>query len=119
MASNKRVSVEDEEAVYLRLRKISELVERLPPAGEIQAITGATDYSITVVQEFAGELRQRGFELDWAMRTLRETTMKSVADVRSTVREILEKDEQAKESIATLSGATERLGAWRNPTTGR
>jgi hypothetical protein len=119
VASKKRVSVEDEEAVYLRLRKITELIERLPPSGEIQKINGAMDYSITVVQAFAGELHSRAWELDSAMRTLQETTKGSVAKVRSTVKEILEKDEQAREQIVNLSAANEQLGQWRNTPTGR
>jgi hypothetical protein len=119
VASSKRVSVEDAEAVYRRLRKITELVERLPSAGEIQAINGAMDYSITVVHEFAGELRQRAMELEWAMQTLQETTKGSAAKVRSTVQGIIDKDEEAKQSVMNLSAENEQLGPWRNTPTGR
>ena len=119
MASTKRVSVEDAEAVYRRLRKISDLVDRLPPSGEIQAIGGATDFMIAAVSEFADELRQRAWELEWAMSTLQENTKRSVADVRMTVQGIIDKDDEAREQVMKLAAENERLGAKPNTATGR
>ena len=119
MASNKRVSVEDAEAVYRRLRQISDLLDRLPPPGEIMAIGGATDFMIPAVSKFGWDLNTRAGELNSALRLLQSNTEQALGDVRAAVQGILDEDAEAEAQAKKLSAETERLGVKRNPASGR
>ena len=119
MASNKRVSVEDAEAVYRRLRQISDLLDRLPPSGEIHAIGGATDFMITAVYKFGLELDTLASDLERAMSTLQENTNRTIADVRTAVERIIDQDDEARAQVLKLSAENERLGTRPNSATGR
>jgi hypothetical protein len=119
VASNKRVSVEDAEAVYRRLRQISDLLDRLPPSAEIHEFGGATDFMITAVSQFAFELDRHASDLEVAINTLQENTRRTIADVRTAVDGIIDQDDEARAQVLKLSTENERLGTRPNSATGR
>ena len=119
MASTQRVSVQDADAVYRRLRQISDLLERLPPFGEMTAIGGAQDITISAVSSFAQQLQQRGFELGMAIGLLQGNTERTIAEVRATLQGILDTDAEAEAEAKKLSAETEQLGAKPNAARGR
>jgi hypothetical protein len=119
VASSKRVSVEDAEAVYRRLQKISDLLDRLPPSGEIMAIGGATDFMIPAVSQFGRDLNARATELNSALLLLQMNTEQAIANVRRSVQEILDTDTDGGAQARKLSAETERLGAKSSKLTGR
>ena len=119
MASTQRVSVQDAEALYRRLRQISELIDRLPPAGEIMAFGGAQDYMIPAVAPFAQKLQQRGIELGLALGMLESNTQQKIVEIRASVQKFLDADANAEAVAKQLSAETERRGSNPNAARGR
>lgn len=119
MASTQRVSVEDAEALYRRLRQISELLDRLPPFGEIMAFGGARDFMIPAVAPFAQKLEQRGSELGRSLGMLEANTQQKIVEIRTSVQKILDADALAEATAKNLSAETDRGGSNPDPLRGR
>jgi hypothetical protein len=119
VASNQRVSVEDAEAVYRRLQKIRDLLDRLPPLAEVHAVSGPMDTSIDAIKYFAEQLNDRRSELTGSMGMLKFNTEMALTNVRSSLQSIIDQDAAARAEAVKLAAETERLGSKPNTATGR
>jgi hypothetical protein len=115
VASNRRVSVGDEEAVYRRLREISDLLDRIPTSGEISEFGGPQDISITAIRDFALDLHRRASTLERSIVLLQSNTADVIRQMRTTIKDILEVEAEAEEQAKKLAAETEKLGS--GPTT--
>jgi hypothetical protein len=117
VASTRRVSVGDPDAVYRRLREISDLLDRIPTSGEIAEFGGPQDTSITAIRDFAYDLHRRASTLERSIVLLQSNTADVIRQMRTTVEEILEVEAEAEEQAKKLAAETEKLGSRPNTTT--
>jgi hypothetical protein len=114
VASNKRVSVEDVDAVYRRLREISDLLDRIPPSGEISEFGGPQDVTIPAIRDFALDLHKRASTLERSISMLQDNTESVIRRMRASVEDILGVEAEAEEQVKKLAAETEKLGTRAN-----
>jgi hypothetical protein len=115
VASNKRVSVEDVDVVYRRLREISDLLDRIPSSGEISEFGGPQDITIPAIRDFAFDLHKRASTLERSISMLQDNTESVIRRIRASVKDILEVEAEAEEQVKKLAAETDRLGSRANP----
>jgi hypothetical protein len=119
VASNQRVSIEDADAVYDRLQKIRDLLDRLPPYSDMVDIGGPMDTSIDAIKYFAEQLGDRRNELTGSMTMLKINTEQALANVRTTLQHIIDVDAENEASAKRTQAEVDRLRVKPSTATGR